>query len=92
VLQASIDGEALREIALRSEAPRYGARIALASGLSNGPHYVELTTGGEPGTQVDIDGLVVRRTYGAWLRNAAIVSAALAAAAAMSVLYRRRNH
>ena len=89
MLQASIDGQALPETTLESRESGYEVRIALAKGLRNSAHTVELVSGGQPGTQVDIDGLVVRQTHSPWLRNAVILTAMLAAAAAF--FYRRHS-
>jgi len=51
---------------LQTDAPEYGVRIPLAKGLRDGVHYVEMLTESEPGTHVDIDGLLVRRRR-SWL-------------------------
>ncbi|MGC8787668.1 MAG: cellulase family glycosylhydrolase [Anaerolineae bacterium] len=59
--QVSIDGNPPEEINLRSESCAYGVHIPLACGLCYGPHHVEVVTSGPQGTQVDIDGLLVRR-------------------------------
>jgi hypothetical protein len=58
------DGGRQGTIVLQTEAPQYGIRIALAKGLRNGTHRVEITAAGEPGMWVDIDGLVVRSNGG----------------------------
>ncbi|MBC7262184.1 MAG: hypothetical protein H5T63_09230, partial [Chloroflexi bacterium] len=59
--QVSIDDNPPEEINLRSESCVYGVHIPLACGLRYGPHHVEIVTSGPQGTQVDIDGLLVRR-------------------------------
>lgn len=61
VLQVSVDDDSPREFVLHSDTAAYKVRISLARGLRYGPHHVEVVTRGEPGTYVDIDGLLVRR-------------------------------
>jgi hypothetical protein len=60
-LQVSVDGNPPREIVLRSDSSVYGVHIPLVQGLRYAPHQVEIVTSGVPGTQVDVDGLLVRR-------------------------------
>ncbi|MBC7232106.1 MAG: cellulase family glycosylhydrolase [Chloroflexi bacterium] len=60
-LQVSVDGNPLREIVLHSDSSAYGVHIPLVQGLRYAPHQVEMVTSGVPGTQVDVDGLLVRR-------------------------------
>jgi len=66
-LRVSTDGGAAPDIALQSEVDEFGVLVPLTKGLRYGPHQAEIVTCGEPGTQVDIDGLLVRRTAHAWL-------------------------
>jgi hypothetical protein len=91
LLRVAIDGEPPTEVALQRETHEYGALIPLAQGLRNGPHQVEMVTLGEPGTQVDIDGLLVRRTAHAWLSLVACLAVAVAALTVLFVCFRRRG-
>jgi hypothetical protein len=75
VLRVTIDGKPATDVALQSETDEYGVLLPLARGLRNGPHQVEIMTHGEPGTQVDIDGLLVRRTSSVWLSWGTVLAA-----------------
>jgi hypothetical protein len=90
-LHVSVDGRVLSEIALHGEEDEYGVLIPLAVGARNGPHHVEIVTLGNPGAQVDIDGLVVRQTPNAWLSYIAVIAAAAAAIGALFTRYRDRS-
>jgi hypothetical protein len=76
-LRLGIDGKSATDIVLQSEANEYGVVIPLARGLLDGPHRAEMVTYGEPGAQVDIDGLLVQRTPDASLIYAGILAAAV---------------
>jgi len=78
-LRVSIDGQASEDIVLQSDASKYGVFIPLARGLRYGAHRVEMVTSSAPGMQVDIDGLVVRRSQSVWLSYTIIPTAIVAA-------------
>jgi hypothetical protein len=90
VLRVTIDGSPPTDVALPSGRDAYGVMLPLARGLRNGPHQVEIMTDGRPGTQVDIDGLLVRRTSNVWL-SWGIVLAAMAIFAVFLLSLRGRR-
>ncbi len=90
VLRVTIDDGKPTDIVLQTDAPEYGVRIPLAKGLRDGTHRVEMVTGGEPGTQVDIDGLLVRRRR-SWLPSVAVLGAGVVLAALLFRFHRRRD-
>jgi len=91
LLQVSIDGKAVSDVVLHAAGDEYGVLIPLATGLRNGSHQVEMVARGEPGTQVDIDGLLVRRQQIGWL-PLAIAAAAASVVAALWLGSVRRLH
>jgi hypothetical protein len=92
VFQVSIDGKARADVDLQSNTDQYGLLVPLARGLPDGPHQVEIVVGGRPGTQADIDGLLVRRRPQSWLYAAAIALAIVLGLVLLPVLRRRRGH
>jgi len=90
-LRVSIDGQASRDVVLRSGTSEYGVFIPLARGLRYGAHRVEMVTSSAPGTQVDIDGLLVRRTQSAWLSYAIVPAAVVVFAALLFGFHKRRG-
>jgi hypothetical protein len=91
VLRIAVDGKAKPDIVLESGTDEYGVLVPLAHGLRDGPHQVEIVSQGEPGTQVDVDAIIVRRTPCAWLAYAFALAAAAAAAMVSLVSCRRRG-
>ena len=91
VLRIAVDGKAKPDIVLESGTDEYGVLVPLAHGLRDGPHQVEIVSQGEPGTQVDVDAIIVRRTPCAWLAYAFALTAAAAAAMVSLVSCRRRG-
>jgi len=61
LLRVTVDGGEPADVALQSETSEHDVCIPLAKGLPGGVHRVEMATVGETRTQVDIDGLIVRR-------------------------------
>jgi hypothetical protein len=82
LLGASIDGKPVEGVTLRSELDQYNVLVPLASDMRDGLHDVELVVAGEPGAQVDIDGLLVRRRRPTWLPYAILLTIALSLGAA----------
>ena len=66
MLRVTTDDAPPIDIALHSDTSEYNVHIPLVKGLHHGLHHVEIMTKGEPGTYVDIDGLLVRRKR-SWL-------------------------
>jgi hypothetical protein len=90
-LGVSIDGQALPDVDLQSDRDAYGVWVPLARGLPDGQHQVELVHGGQPGTQVDVDGLLVRRRPRPWPLAVAIFGVVVVGFAIWFVAYRRRG-
>lgn len=61
-LSVSIDGKTPMLISLHSSTSQYGVRVPIFKACSYGSHRVEIVVQGDPETQVDIDGILVRRT------------------------------
>jgi hypothetical protein len=61
-VRVTVDGSTAREVSLRSDGIKYDVHIPLLRSLSSGSHSVEIRTGGAPGAQTDIDGLLVRQS------------------------------
>ncbi|MGE5138738.1 MAG: cellulase family glycosylhydrolase [Rudaea sp.] len=81
-----VDGAAAREIDLRATDPAASGRIALARGLRDGEHKVDLTvTRG----QLNLDGVVIQRTN-AWLLTIAAWAAGVTLAAGVAWFAVRR--
>jgi len=89
MLQVTVDDGEPADITLNSSASEYDVHISLAEGLRDDTHHVEIVTLGEEGTQVGIDGLIVRR-QGSWVPYI-VVSAALASLAGIAVTFWRRT-
>ncbi len=89
LLDAYIDGTPLGSYALHSQADQYGVQVPLWRGLRGGLHNVELVVSGEPGAQVDIDGLLVRQRHPIWLLYAILLAAILPLGAARWIRSRR---
>lgn len=66
MLRVTVDDGEPADITLSSAASEYDVHIPLAEGLRDNDHRVEIVTLGEEGTQVSIDGLVVRRQRSWW--------------------------
>lgn len=90
-LQVAVDGEAVPDIMLQTAGDEYDVLIPLAKGLRNGPHQVEMVTRGEPGTQVDVDGLLVRKAPHPWLFVVSSLALAVAVLTVLFVCFRRHG-
>jgi len=64
--------------------------VPSASGMSDGPHYVQIVHGGTPDTHVDIDGLLVRRRPRSWLPAVSALGLLAFGFAVWFVAHRRR--
>ena len=91
VLRIAVDSKAKPDIVLESRTDEYGVLVPLAHGLRDGPHQVEIVSQGEPGTQVDVDAIIVRRTPCAWLAYAFALAATAVAAIVSLVSCQRRG-
>ncbi len=91
MVQVVIDGGNPATITLGSDASQYSVRIPLAQGMRNGPHRVEIVTKGEPGTQVDIDGMLVWRRPTQWLPYSVAALAVAFIAILWSGFHKRRE-
>ncbi|HUT15305.1 MAG TPA: hypothetical protein VMY98_03575 [Anaerolineae bacterium] len=89
MLQVTVDDGEPIDITLKSAASEYDVHIPLAEGLRDDAHHVEIVTLGEEGTQVSIDGLVVRRQR-SWVPYI-VVPAALALLAGIAATFWRRT-
>ena len=87
-LRVSVDGEAVRELVLAADTTEHGALVPLARHLRSGSHQVEITTSGELGAEVHIDGVVVRTTAIPWWQYAIIPGVVLAVAGLLLRMYR----
>ena len=89
VLHVAVDDGEPADVTLNSAASEYDVHIPLAEGLRDDAHHVEIVTLGEEGTQVSIDGLVVRRQRSRWPH--VVVPAALVLLAGIAATCWRRT-
>ena len=89
MLQVIVDDGEPADVTLSSAASEYDVHIPLAEGLRDDAHRVAIVTQGEEGTEVSIDGLVVRRQRSWW--PYIVVPAALILLAGIAATFCRRT-